>query len=87
MAEGPAQEEGARRSHLLSDIPKDGEGNRGNTSCLDTALDQSHGPITKPSSRGEENKVWLLGPDSGHERGQYLSLQRGDVGSIDVSHE
>ena len=60
MTERPAKEQCARRFHFFRNIAQDGDGHGWDSRRFDGPLNQSHGPIAEPSSRGEKHKVWFF---------------------------
>lgn len=57
MSQGPFQEDGARCAYGLRQVTRQRNADRCDAGSFQTACDQSHGPIAKPSGRRQECKV------------------------------
>ena len=87
MTERPAKEKCARRFYLFGHIAQDGNGNGGNSGGFDGPLNQSHGPIAEPSSRGEKHEIWLFRSQIGKQLWKHRLLESGNMGPVNVPHE
>lgn len=61
VAERPFNEDRPRRANSFGEVARQGNAHRRNPCLLECTCDQSHGPITKPSGRGQEGEIDALG--------------------------
>ncbi len=87
VAEGPFDEDGARRLHLLTVLANDRHPDGGDPGLFDRSLDQSHGLIADASGGGQQDQVDAVPAEPVRDLPGRGADQGGDVPAVDMPHE
>jgi hypothetical protein len=87
MAQRPFHEDDAGHAHGFCQIAGDGNGDSRDSRCFYCTCDQSHGPITESSGRGEEGKIDAVGAQFGRHIRRCFPQEYGQLLPLDVTHQ